>query len=65
MNHRARVMAVLDREPVDRLPVDLWHTPEIGADLRAHFGVKDDLAVYKKLNLENIFAMVDTVLSTA
>ncbi len=26
---RERLLAVLDRRPVDRLPVDIWHTPEI------------------------------------
>ena len=39
MNSRERVLATLNRQPVDRLPVDLWHTPEIAAALRAHFGV--------------------------
>ena len=31
MTARERVLAVLNRDPVDRLPVDLWHTPEVGA----------------------------------
>lgn len=31
MNSRERILAVLNRQPVDRLPVDLWYTPEIGA----------------------------------
>ena len=34
MNEKERVLAVLERQPVDRLPVDLWHTPEIAAELR-------------------------------
>jgi uroporphyrinogen decarboxylase len=51
---KERILAVLDRKAVDRLPVDLWHTPEIGAALRQHFGVADDLAVYRALRLDKV-----------
>ena len=34
MNPGERVLAILDREPADRLAVDLWHTPEVGEALR-------------------------------
>lgn len=54
MNSRERILAVLKRQPVDRLPVDLWHTPEIGEMLRRHCGVTDDLAVYRSLGLDKI-----------
>lgn len=54
MTARERILAVLDRRPVDRLPVDLWHTPEVGAALRAHFGVQDDLAMYRALGLDKV-----------
>ena len=54
MDPRQRVLAVLQRQPVDRLPIDLWHTPEIGEMLRAHCGVSDDLAMYKALGLDKI-----------
>ncbi len=54
MTPKERILAVLGRKPVDRLPVDLWHTPEIGAALRQHFGVADDLAVYRALGLDKI-----------
>jgi uroporphyrinogen-III decarboxylase len=30
MTPRDRILAVLNRKPVDRIPVDLWHTPEVG-----------------------------------
>lgn len=60
MKPKERILAVLDRRPVDRIPVDLWHTPEIGAALRAHFGVDDDLAMYDALGLDKIvWAFVD------
>lgn len=54
MNPKERILATLDRRPVDRLPVDLWHTPEIGAALQRHFGVTDDLSVYRALGLDKI-----------
>jgi uroporphyrinogen decarboxylase len=54
MTSRERVRAVLNREPVDRLPVDLWHTPEVGAALRSHCGVDSDLAAYRTLGVDKI-----------
>lgn len=54
MTPRERIQATLRGEPVDRLPVDLWHTPEIGALLRRHLGVTDDLAAYRALGLDKI-----------
>jgi uroporphyrinogen decarboxylase len=54
MTPRERILAILNRQPVDRLPVDLWHTPEIGAVLRQHCGVTDDLAMYRALGLDKI-----------
>jgi uroporphyrinogen decarboxylase len=54
MTPRERILAVLNRQPVDRLPVDLWHTPEVAAALRRHFGVTDDLAMWQSLGLDKI-----------
>jgi uroporphyrinogen decarboxylase len=54
MTPKERILAVLHRRPVDRVPVDLWHTPEVGAALRQHFGVADDLAAYRALGLDKI-----------
>jgi uroporphyrinogen decarboxylase len=54
MTPRERILAVLNRQAVDRLPVDLWYTPEIGAVLRRHCGVADDLAMYRALGLDKI-----------
>jgi hypothetical protein len=31
MTPKERIVAVLNRQPVNRLPVDLWHTPEVAA----------------------------------
>ncbi|MCP5523765.1 MAG: uroporphyrinogen-III decarboxylase-like protein [Verrucomicrobiales bacterium] len=54
MTPRERVLAVLNRQPVDRLPVDLWHTPEVAAILRGHFGVDDDFSMWRALGLDKI-----------
>jgi uroporphyrinogen decarboxylase len=54
MNSRERILAVLNRQPVDRLPVDLWHTPEVGAMLRQHFGAANDLDLYRAMKLDKI-----------
>ncbi len=54
MNPRERVLNILDRKPVDRMPVDVWHTPEIEKALIAHVGAKDDFDMWKKLGLDKI-----------
>ena len=54
MNARERVMAILERRPVDRIPVDIWHTPEILAALKDHFGIQDDLDLYRAMKLDKI-----------
>ena len=38
MNSRERVLAAFDRQPVDRVPTDIWATPEAWTRLGDHFG---------------------------
>ena len=54
MNVRERLMATINRQPVDRLPVDLWHTPEIGEALRRHTHTDNNLDMYRALALDKI-----------
>jgi uroporphyrinogen decarboxylase len=54
MKPKERVLAVLEREPVDRLPVDIWHTPEVMESLKRHFGTTDDFAVWRALGVDKI-----------
>lgn len=54
MTPRERVLALLHRQPVDRIPIDLWYTPEIGALLRGHFGVADDPGLWRAMQLDKI-----------
>jgi uroporphyrinogen decarboxylase len=39
MNHRERILAAIRHQPVDRVPTDMWATPEVLARLFAHFGI--------------------------
>ncbi|MCL5270492.1 MAG: uroporphyrinogen-III decarboxylase-like protein [bacterium] len=54
MNSRERLLAILDRRPVDRMPVDLWYTPEIYTALAGHFGVQEPTALWKALGLDKL-----------
>lgn len=38
MNYRERVLAAINRQPVDRIPTDIWATPEIWTKLQTHCG---------------------------
>lgn len=40
MNYRERILAAADRRPVDRIPTDMWATPEIQERLLNHFGIE-------------------------
>ncbi|MDF1513656.1 MAG: uroporphyrinogen decarboxylase family protein [Anaerolineae bacterium] len=54
MHPRERILAVLNREPVDRLPVDLWHTPEIVDQLCRHLQVDNEFEMWQALELDKI-----------
>ena len=54
MNSRQRTLAILDRRPVDRPPVDLWYTPEIYDKLLDHSGCPDEVAMWAKLRIDKI-----------
>lgn len=54
MTPRERVLAVLNREPVDRVPVDLWHTPEIVDLLMQYTGAQDEFEMWQRLGLDKI-----------
>ena len=54
MNPKERVLNIVDRKTVDRIPVDLWHTPEIEQALIDHTGASDDFDMWKKLGLDKI-----------
>ncbi len=54
MNAKERVLAVINRQPVDRLPIDIWMTGEVRQSLLEHCGVRDDFALYSALGIDKI-----------
>lgn len=41
MNARKRMLAAIQRRPVNRAPTDIWATPAVWAMVRTHFGSED------------------------
>jgi len=54
MNHRERILATLQRHPVDQTPVDIWLTPEVLTAVQDHVGTADELEAYHRLGLDKI-----------
>jgi uroporphyrinogen decarboxylase len=54
MNSKQRIINILHRKPVDRIPVDIWHTPEVEDALKKYVGAKDDFEMWKKLGVDKI-----------
>ena len=54
MTPRERIFATLNRQPVDRPPVDLWCTPEALESLKTYTGCDDEFAVYDALGIDKI-----------
>ncbi|MFN8006545.1 MAG: hypothetical protein U0V70_05905 [Terriglobia bacterium] len=40
MNSRERVLAAFNHQPIDRIPTDIWATPEVWQKLRSRFGTE-------------------------
>jgi uroporphyrinogen decarboxylase len=51
---RERVIAVLEKRPVDRIPVDIWYTDEVLAYLKEFSGASDPLSVFRRLGIDKI-----------
>jgi uroporphyrinogen decarboxylase len=54
MNHRERILAAINHQPLDRLPTDLWATQEVFDKLYAHFHVDNVLDLYDRLEIDGI-----------
>ncbi len=39
MNHRERILAAIHRQPLDKIPTDMWATPEVWEKLFTHFQI--------------------------
>jgi hypothetical protein len=51
-----RILAILNRKNVDRIPVNFWFTAEVLDDLFHYFGVVDQLALFKAMQVDKIVA---------
>jgi uroporphyrinogen decarboxylase len=58
MNSRERVLAILNNEAVDRIPIDIWYTPEIGDALKKYYNVQDDFQLYDAMGLDKIVLII-------
>jgi uroporphyrinogen decarboxylase len=54
MNSKQRIINILQRKPVDRIPVDIWHTPEVVNALKQYVEARDDFEMWKKLGVDKI-----------
>ena len=57
MNPRERILAAIRRQPLDRLPTDMWATPEVWDKLFAYFQVDNRLDLYTRLGIDGIFSI--------
>ena len=53
MTSRERMLAAIDHQPVDRVPTDIWATPEVFDKLQRHFGGGIDVA--RSLHIDGLF----------
>lgn len=54
MTPRERILATIEGQPVDRVPVDVWLTPEVLGDLSRRFGTEDELELYREMGVDKI-----------
>lgn len=54
MTRRERVLAAIERRPLDRFPTDMWATPEVVDRLKQHFGVSSLHEVWDCLEIDGI-----------
>ena len=54
MTPHERILATINRQPVDRVPVDLWLAPEVLMSLKQHAGEADEYELYRKLGVDKI-----------
>lgn len=56
MTPKERVMAVINHEPVDRIPLDYWATGEVTEALMKHLRTEKVTDLYNRLNIDKINA---------
>jgi len=58
MDHRQRILAAIDHQPLDHFPTDIWATHEVWQKLHSYFGVTDRLEIYDLLHIDGIMGIV-------
>ncbi len=54
MNPRQRILAAINRQPVDRTPTDIWATPEVRHKMEDYFGVQHFFDTWPYLGTDGI-----------
>ncbi len=54
MNSRERILAVLQGRRPDRVPFDIWYTPEVRDQLMKHFKTEEETEVWEALQIDKI-----------
>jgi len=54
MNSKERILSAIHREKPDRIPSDIWATPEVMENLKKHFGVDSERAIWEKLSIDKM-----------
>ncbi len=52
MNARERVLTALDHKEPDRVPTAFCVPPDLAAGLREHYGVEDNVALYRAMDID-------------
>ena len=52
MNSRERMLAAINHQPYDRVPTDIWATPEVWKKLEKHFGNSE--TIIKELHIDGM-----------
>ena len=58
MKPQLRTLNTINRQPVDRVPIDIWLTPEVMADLKQYTGKEDEYEMYQALGIDKIAWLV-------
>ena len=57
MPPRERILAAINHQPTDRLPLDYWGVEEMTDKLMKHFGVHDMLGLAKAMDIDKIMGV--------
>ena len=54
MNPRQRILNAIEHKPVDRIPTDIWATPEVRQNMEDFFGVQHFVDTWPYLGIDGI-----------